>query len=169
VLRGAVKGNGNYLERLLGALRLGGDAAHMSAAFDVAQRLVSRRVLRHYAGFATSQLHAFDDKPTAKRALYVLRTAATGRCLLATGALVTDVGALADFVPVAIGELLAIKLRGEREPLAAEHAAGWRARLVDAIAQLERAYPTSVLPPEPSPDAIAAADAWLRDVRRASW
>src|SRR4051794_25148333 len=78
VLLGALKGNGNYLERLFGELALGGDRALLDEARAVVRPTLSRRVQRHYKGFATSQLHAFDDKPTAKRALYVLRTAATG-------------------------------------------------------------------------------------------
>src|SRR5262249_27256949 len=114
VLRGAIKGNGNYLERILGELALAGDFPLLDRARPLVKPLLSRRVGRHYGGFATSQLRAFDDKPTAKRALYVLRTAATGRKLLATGELVTDVAKLADFVPREIDELLAIKRTGER-------------------------------------------------------
>lgn len=169
VLLGALKGNGNYLERLFGALALGGDRALLDEARVVVRPTLSRRVTRHYRGFATSQLHAFDDKPTAKRALYVLRTAATGRHLLAHGDVVTDVAELRAFVPSEIDELLAIKLRGEREPLAAEHAAAWRAKLAAAIEAVDAAWPTSVLPSEPPAERIADVDAWLRDVRRRSW
>ena len=53
--------------------------ALLAEARAVVKPLLSRRVGRHYGGFATSQLRLFDEKPTAKRALYVLRTAATGR------------------------------------------------------------------------------------------
>ena len=67
--------------------------------------LLSRRVGRHYGGFAASQLRLFDAKPTAKRALYVLRTAATGRHLLGHGELLTDVARLG---VLDIAELLAI-------------------------------------------------------------
>ena len=90
VLRGCIKGNGNYLERLLGELVLGGDRALLEAARPIVRQLLSRRVARHYGGFAAGQLRAFDEKPSAKRALYVLRTTATGRHLLATGELITD-------------------------------------------------------------------------------
>jgi predicted nucleotidyltransferase len=126
-------------------------------------------VTRHYAGFATSQLRAFDDKPTAKRALYVLRTAATGRCLLARGVLETDVARLGEFVPAEITELLEIKRRGEQSPLEAVHAAGWRTKLAAAIAAVDAAAQTSVLPSEPPPAAVAAVDTWLREVRRQRW
>jgi predicted nucleotidyltransferase len=169
VLRGALKGNGNFLERLLGDLVLGGDEPLLAAARDVVRPVLSRRVARHYAGFAGGQLRAFDDRPTAKRALYVLRTAATGRCLLSRGALETDVARLGDFVPAELAELLEIKRRGEQSALDAAHAAAWRARLVEAIAAVDAAHATSALPPEPPAAAIAALDAWLRELRRARW
>jgi predicted nucleotidyltransferase len=166
VLRGCIKGNGNYLERILGELVLGGDAALLAEARAIVRPLVSRRIARHYGGFATSQLRAFDDKPTAKRALYVLRTAATGRHLMLHGELVTDIARL-DVGDVA--ELLAIKRTGERSVLEPVRAALWRGTLADAIAAIDGTWPASVLPPEPPADAIAAADAWLRELRRTRW
>jgi predicted nucleotidyltransferase len=169
VLRGAIKGNGNYLERILGDLVLGGDRALLAEARELVRPLLSRRVARHYGGFAMSQLRAFDDKPTAKRALYVLRTAATGRCLMTRGEMITDVARLIDFVPAEIGELLAIKQRGERQELDVEHAKVWRERLVAAIDAVDAAWPTSVLPTDSLPAAIDAVDAWLREVRRSHW
>lgn len=169
VLRGAIKGNGNYLERILGELALGGDMTLLAQARDVVRPLLSRRVAKHYGGFAVSQLRAFDDKPTAKRALYVLRTAATGRCLMARGELVTDVAKLGDFVPAEIGELLAIKRQAEKRELDAEHAKLWRTRLVAAIDAIDAAWPTSVLPTDAPQAAVEAVDAWLREVRRSHW
>jgi len=169
VLRGAIKGNGNYLERILGELVLGGDRVLLEEARTVVRPLLSRRLARHYGGFATSQLRAFDDKPTAKRALYVLRTAATGRHALAHGEIVTDVARLGAFVPAEIGELLAIKQRGERQELDAEQAKVWRTRLVAAIDAIDAAWPASVLPIDPPPAAIEAVDAWLRELRRSHW
>jgi predicted nucleotidyltransferase len=169
VLRGAIKGNGNFLERILGELVLGGDPKLLGEARAVVKPLLSRRLGRHYGGFATSQLRAFDDKPTAKRALYVLRTAATGRYALAHGEIVTDVARLGEFVPAEIGELLAIKQRGERQELEAEHARTWRVRLVAAIDAIDTAWPASVLPPDPPPRAVEAVDAWLREVRKSFW
>jgi uncharacterized protein len=168
VLRGCIKGNGNFLERILGELALFGDTL-LAGCREVVRPLLSRRVARHYAGFATSQLRLYDDKPTAKRALYVLRTAATGRHMLARGEVETDVARLADYIPREIDELIRIKQTAERAQLGAEEALGWRARLLAAIDAVDRAWPTSVLPPEPPADAIAAVDAWLRDVRRACW
>jgi predicted nucleotidyltransferase len=169
VLRGAIKGNGNYLERILGELALGGDPALLEEARAVVRPLLSRRVARHYHGFATSQLHAFDDKPTAKRALYVLRTAATGCHAMLHGEIVTDVARLGEFVPAEISELLAIKQQGEKQQLEPEHASAWRGRLVSAIDAIDKTWMPSVLPTDPPPEAIAALDAWLREVRKTRW
>ena len=168
-LRGAIKGNGNFLERILGELVLGGDRDLLAEAREVVRPILCRRAGRHYGGFATSQLRLFDDRPTAKRALYVLRTAATGRHLLAHGEIVTDVARLAAFVPPEIEELLAIKRRGEREQLSAGEALVWRDRLVAAIAAIDDAWPTSMLPTDAPLAAISALDHWLRDVRRRCW
>jgi predicted nucleotidyltransferase len=169
VLRGAIKGNGNFLERLFGDLVLGGDPALLAQARAVVKPVLSRRVARHYGGFATSQLRAFDDRPTAKRALYVLRTAATGCHLLAHGEIVTDVVRLTAFVPDEIAELIEIKRRAERQELAPEQVTAWRARLAAAIEAVDAAWSTSILPPDPPPEAIAAIDDWLRGVRKQRW
>ena len=169
VLRGIIKGNGNYLERILGDLALAGDMALLAEAREVVRPLLSRRVSRHYGGFATSQLKAFDEKPTAKRALYVLRTAATGRHLLAAGEVVTDVARLHHLLPDEIEELLVIKRSGEQSQLAAEQAATWRGRLAAAIEAVDAGWPTSVLPADAPEAAVAAADGWLREVRRRFW
>src|SRR6476659_2893470 len=96
VLRGILKGNGNYIERIFGALVLGGDPVRLDSAREVLAPVMCGRVAKHYGGFAMSQLRAFDEKPTAKRALYVLRTAATGLHRLLTGKVVTDVAELAE-------------------------------------------------------------------------
>lgn len=169
VLRGAIKGNGNYFERILGELALGGDSTLLAEAREVVRPLLSRRCARHYAGFATSQLKLFDEKPTAKRALYVLRTAGTGIHLLARGELVIDLERLRAHLPDEVDELLAIKRGGERTELESAHAAAWRDRLQEAIEAVDRAWRTAVIPPEPPVTAIAAADEWLRRVRKAHW
>lgn len=169
VLRGVLKGNGNFIERFLGDLILGGDRTLIDEARPIIKNLLSRRVGRHYGGFAMSQLRLFDEKPTAKRALYVLRTAATGRCLLATGELITDVNRLGDYVPREIDELIAIKRTGERQQLEPAQVSAWRPKLAAAIDAIDTAWPTSVLQPDPPPEAVTALDAWLRDVRKRHW
>lgn len=166
-LHGSIRGNGNFLERILGELALGGDMALLAEARAIVAPLLSRRVAHHYRGFARSQLRAFDESPTAKRALYVVRTAATGRHLLAHGEVVTDVARLGPFVPDGLDQLLAIKRTGERSPLVPEVAAEWRARLEAAIAAIDPE--TSILPAEPPDEPLAAADAWLRELRHHRW
>ena len=168
-LRGAIKGNGNFLERLFGDLVLGGDPGLLAEARAVVKPVLSRRVARHYGGFATSQLLAFDAKSTAKRALYVLRTAATGRALLASGEIITDVARLTAFVPPEIGELIEVKRKAERQELEGAAVIAWRARLAAAIEAINAAVPASILSADPPPAAVEAIDGWLRDVRKRFW
>lgn len=99
----------------------------------------------------------------------MLRTAASGLHLLADGEVVTDVARLGEYLPAELGELLAIKQRGERQELEAAHARQWRVRLTQAIDAIDTAWPKSVLPPEPPVAAVEAVDAWLRDVRKSHW
>ncbi len=82
VLSGILAGNGNFLERVLGDRRLATGSPLLSELAPIARRSLSRRVHRHYAGFAQNQLRAVEQEPTAKRLLYVLRTALTGVHLL---------------------------------------------------------------------------------------
>jgi hypothetical protein len=169
VLRGCIKGNGNYLERILGRLVVGGRAELLAEARAVVKPLLSRRVGRHYGGFARSQLELFDAKPTAKRALYVLRTTATGRHLHAAGELVTDLTQLPQYAPAGLDELIAVKQQAEQAQLMDGQRTRWREQLVAAIAAVDDAWPTSVLPIDPPEAAVAAADSWLRDVRHRHW
>jgi len=169
VLRGAIKGNGNFLERLFGAAALGGDPELLAEARAVVRPVFSRQIARHYAGFAVSQRNVFEQRPTAKRALYVLRTAATGRAVLARGEVITDVNQLAEFVPPEIHELIELKRIGERQPLSASQVHAWRERLLAAIHAVSVAAETSPLPVDPPPAAVEAVNAWLRDVRKRTW
>ena len=169
VVRGVISGNGNYLERLLGPTMFATDDELVGAARDIITGLLSQRVANHYAGFASSQLKLFDVKPTAKRALYVLRTAATGRALLGEARMVTDVRQLLHLCPAGIDELLAIKQLGETEALSPAMATAWRTRLAAAIAELEPAKQASILPATPTDGALRAANDWLLAVRRANF
>lgn len=165
-LRGILQGNGNFLERVLGGSFLRSSPLHGSLAEIVRRAALSRRLLGHYRGFARSQLRELEKAPTAKRALYVLRTALTGAHLLATGELVCDLTVLVDehgFGDAA--ELVRRKLDGERSALAADEVERWRARLEQAIAHLESAWSGSVLPEDPADE--AALDAWLVEARLA--
>jgi len=169
VLRGVLKGNGNYLERLLGDLVLAADEPRLTALRPLVRAALSQRVVRHYGGFAASQLKAALAAPTAKKVLYVLRTARTGMHLLRTGELVTDLTALTPLYGPDIGELRARKQTGERVALSEAEMAAWRLELERAVRDLDLAVSTSMLPAEPPAAAVTALEDWLRETRHALW
>ena len=165
VLAGIVKGNGNYLERVLGGHGLVG-SAWLDALQPLAQRALSRRAHRHYRGFAAGQRREFDATPTAKKLLYVLRTALTGAHLLRTGALVLDVNALLDEHGLgAARALVEAKRAGERAALPESERARWLTEVDRAVARLDEAHEASALPDDPPNE--DELDAWLIEVRRA--
>jgi predicted nucleotidyltransferase len=149
-LIGILGGNGNYIERVLGAIPLE-TAPELAELRPLAARALSRRAFRHYQGFATGQLREFEaaeDAP-AKKILYVLRTTLTGTHLLRTGEVETDVTKLLDAYGFAQGhELVATKRAGERVSLAASEKAHWLTEVGRAFEGLERAHASSVLPEE---------------------
>lgn len=166
VLVRILHGNGNYVERVLGALRLRSSAEHDELRPIVA-RALSRRLYRHYRGFARGQLQEADgtDRPTAKKILYVLRTALTGAHVLATGRIVTDVTELFDEHGFADAtELVAHKRAGERVLLDPPRFARWRARVEQAFTALDEALARSPLPEEPGN--AAEVEDWLIALRR---
>jgi predicted nucleotidyltransferase len=169
VLRGVLKGNGNYLERILGDLVLDADVPRLLALRPLVKATLSRRVVRHYGGFATSQLRAAEVAPTAKKVLYVLRTARTGMHLLRTGELVTDLNVLAASYGPDIADLKVRKLTGERAALSTDELGHWRGILDRAMADLNGAVVTSVLPDEPTAASIAALEDWLKQTRHDLW
>jgi uncharacterized protein len=165
VLAGILAGNGNFIERVLGAL-----IVHAAPELDELRPLVagalSRRVHRHYRGFAGNQRRALEaaEHPTAKRLLYVLRTALTGVHLLRTGELRVDLTTVA--ADHGFGDALALveaKRQGERTVLDDATAAAWRPRLDRLFGLLDDARDRSVLPEEPAN--AAALDAWLIETR----
>ncbi len=169
VLRGALRGNGNYLERLLGELVIAEDP-RLAELRPMLRRALSKLVFHHYVGFARSQLKAAlaMQPPPAKKVLYVLRTAMTGVHLLRTGELVTDLTRLLD--PYDLGaarELVDLKRAGERIPLADDAWARWRPQLDAVLGKLAEANAVSELPAEPSEGVVAGVEAWLVDLRRA--
>src|SRR5689334_8396101 len=58
VLLGVLQGNGNYIERILGAL-LPFQTPELLSLQPLVKRTLSRQLFRHYLGVATSQLKAF--------------------------------------------------------------------------------------------------------------
>lgn len=162
VLHGVLKGNGNFIERILGDLLL-----VRSPLLDQLQPLVranlSRRVHHHYLGFARNQRREAEATHRAKKVLYVLRTTLTGAHLLGTGALVTDVTRLAPLYGLDLTDILAAKSQAEKAPLDARVYRRAESMMDRAFTMLDAAHAASALPEEPR-DA-AALDAWLVDVR----
>jgi uncharacterized protein len=165
VLAGVLAGNGNYLERLLGDAVLEEHPA-LAALRPMVARALSRRVHRHYRGFATSQRDELVKKPSAKKALYVLRTTLTGAHLLTTGEMVTDVRLLLGrYGFEAAATLIEAKRRGERQPLDEAEGAHWATELDRAFDALDAAERSSPLPIDPTNG--DELDAWLVAIRRA--
>lgn len=158
VLQGVLKGNGNFVERILGDLLL-----VRSPLLDELQPLVrgalSRRVHHHYRGFAHNQHREAEKTHRAKKVLYVLRTNLTGAHLLHSGELVTDLNRLAREYGFEIGDLLEAKSRAEKQPLDDTTYADATTRMDRAFATLDDALPASVLPADP-PN-VVEIDAWL--------
>lgn len=165
VLAGVLNGNGNFLERLLGRTVFS-SLPEMEELRPLVQAVISRRVHRHYRGFAANQEKALDKDPTIKKLLYVLRTALTGTHLLRTSELETDLTLLAEAYDLTEAkELIEAKRRGERTSADPALLEAWRPRIAQALDRLDAARERSVLPEEPRN--IQALEAWLISLRRA--
>ncbi len=166
-IAGILGGNGNYLERVLGAIIMQTSPEH-EGLVSICQAAISRRMHRHYRGFAQSQYLAVsgDERPPAKRVLYVLRTALTGMHLLRSGQLVVDVTQLLDEYGFgAARELIAAKKDGELTRLDAGAKERWIGELDRALTGLDEADERSSLPLEPANR--QEANSWLVETRLA--
>jgi predicted nucleotidyltransferase len=166
VVLGCIKGNGNYLERVLGK-RVLFATPNLEPLRELVAKNLSQRVENHYVGFATSQLKAFDaaEQPTAKKILYVLRTSLTGKHLLETGELEVNLGHLLErYGYEDAREMIERKRAQEQLPLGEAEQDHWRARAETAIDLVRAARADSVLPPEPL--AVADLEEWLIELRR---
>lgn len=165
---GLLKGDGNMLERVFSHAWIGARDPLCDALGEQATATLSRRVHRHYTGFARSQYKRVVEggSPTAKQVLYVLRTALTGVHLLRTGACEPDLTRLQDTYDVPeVEALIEQKRRAEKEPLSnAETFVGVMNRV---LADLDAARDASPLPEAPPPAAAAALEGWLVDTRLA--
>ena len=169
VVAGLLGGNGSLLERVLGMWPVRSAPEHGELA-ALARSALSRRYFKHYQGFATGILREVqaDAAPTAKRVLYVLRTALTGAHLMMHGEVVTDLTALIDEHGFAsVRELVALKKTRERVPLQAAERDHWLAEAARALAKLEASPELSALPEEPANR--AEAEAWLLALRRSAF
>lgn len=165
-LAGILSGNGNFIERVLGRTQV-----VTSPLLDELRPIVvsslNRKLHAHYRGFSFSQLKLLEKEPTAKKLLYVLRTALTGLHALTTGQIEADLTALMDEYGFSdAAELVAKKRAGENVPLSTEMLEKWRPRVDALLLRLDEAEKTSVLPPQ-APNATEV-DEWLKAVRRRS-
>jgi predicted nucleotidyltransferase len=165
-LLGILGGNGNFAERVLGEHLLV-TSPDNEPLIAITRRALSKKLHRHYHGFATSQMKEVVEKDvvTAKKVLYVLRTTLTGAHVLLTGALVPNLAALADDYGFADAHrLIEAKTRGERTPLSMVELDHWRGALGRAFSTLDGARDRSVLPDE-APNR-PEMEAWLLEMRR---
>lgn len=167
-LVGILQGNGNFIERVLSRFVLRSSPEHDSLR-EIVKRSLSRRVHRHYRGFATGQLREWekDGFGSAKKLLYVLRTTLTGTHALLTGEIETDVTLLLDAHGFeAARELVEAKRRGEKSELAPDVAERWKGTVGRAFDLLDSALSGSPLPEDP-PNAKDVEE-WLVSTRRAT-
>jgi uncharacterized protein len=169
VLAGVLQGNGNYLERLLGAHVLR-RSAELESLRPRVRGVLSRRLYRHYRGFAYGQLREWEKTGfrSTKKLLYVLRTTVTGIHALLTGEVEADLTVLMDRYGFSdAGELVDWKRRGERSELSEALSERWRGRVGHAFEQLDAARDRSILPEAPLE--TEALESWLLELRRAHW
>lgn len=167
-VRGLLRGDGNMLERVCATDPLR-DSPWRSELAVLARQNLSRKYHHHYRGFAWSQRKAVVEAaaPTAKKVLYVLRTALTGVHLLRTGECEPDLGLLwerygFDIVPALVQE----KQQAERKALPPALALAVGPALDRAFVLLDAAREASPLPEEPAH--VDALEQWLIAVRRAN-
>lgn len=160
VISGILGGNGNFLERVLGRAFV-----RKTPLFDELvpriQRVVSKRLSRHYRGFATGQIGELEKERTVKKLLYVLRTLLAGTHLLRTGLLEPDLPTLLIEHNLREAEpLVAAKIAGDRtarDPALLEE---WRPRIASLLEAHDDALLSSHLPDAPPPAAVADLEAW---------
>jgi predicted nucleotidyltransferase len=169
VLSGILDGNGNYIEWVLGKTWLAG-SSELDQLRPLTRAVLSRKVFRHYAGFAKNQYGLAFEVPAVptKKVLYVLRTALTGAHLLRSGEVVTDLNQLLDEYDVADARVLIEQKRaGERVTLGPEPVSRWRKALERVFKQLDAAHDASCLPLES--ENIESLAEWFLAVRKAHW
>jgi predicted nucleotidyltransferase len=168
-IRGLLRGDGNMLERVCARAPLR-DSPWRAELAAHAQRCLSRRYHHHYRGFAWSQRKAVveAEAPSAKKVLYVLRTALTGVHILRTGECEPDLQVLyAAYGFELVPELIAEKQHAERRALPPALVGRMLPALDRAFALLDEARDASPLPEEPADEHAHALERWLVELRRA--
>ena len=163
-LSGILAGNGNFLERVLGRMTTLASPL-LDELRPLVHRTLSRRVHRHYRGFAMNQLRFLEKEPTAKKLLYVLRTTMTGIHLLESGELEADLTRLMDRYD--LGDAVTLvdrKKAGERIGLDPALLEVWRLRVDRLFIRLDVAREESPLPEDPPGERELRE--WLLAVRR---
>lgn len=167
VISGILGGNGNFLERVLGRAFLR-RAPLMGELVPLVENALSKRLSRHYRGFATGQVAELEKEPTVKKLLYVLRTLLAGTHLLRSGTLEPDLPTLLSLYDLRDAEpLVAAKRAGERTLRDPKLLDEWRPRITSLFEAHDAALAASMLPDAPPPSSVAAIEAWLLSVRRA--
>lgn len=167
VLLGVLKGNGNYIERFLSGFSFG-EIDWAASLRPLVQGALSKRIFRHYNGFATQQRLEWEQGgcSSAKKLLYVLRTTLTGAHALSEGEIVTDLTRVLDAYGFSEArELVEQKRRGERSELPQELSKVWQRRMPEVFELLTSAHAESKLPEEPANS--AAIERWLVERRLA--
>lgn len=163
-LAGILAGHGNFIERVLGRLVLCSSPL-LAALRPIVAGSLSRRIYRHYHGFAQNQLQLLLKAPTVKKLLYVLRTAVTGIHALSTGEVEPDLTRIMDRYDLAdAATLVAQKRAGEHTVLDPMLLDAWRPRIDTLFARLVEAQRESPLPEAPANQ--SEVEAWLLAVRR---
>ena len=161
-----VKRSGNPLEALFSPLPVQGDPRRRELAALVQPCLTSEHAA-HYRGFARREHARFVARPTLKRALYVYRVALTGVHLLRTGAVLPHLPTLADLYGLPhLYSWIAAKAAGEEKGTATESV---RTRTEEdyphLVELLAEALEHTVLPVEPSAEAVRAVEEYLVSMR----
>lgn len=162
-LAGILSGNGNFIERVLGSTQVV-RSPWLEELVPLVRASLSRKMHAHYRGFSFSQQKLLAKEPTAKKLLYVFRTALTGVHALETGVVETDLGRLAAVYPIdGLADLVRRKTTGENATLSEDEIAAYRARIDAVLEKLDAAVATSVLPE--APPNVAAIEGWLVALR----
>jgi uncharacterized protein len=158
--------NGYVLEQLLSPLVVATGPLH-AALIELAPSFVTSGHAHHYLGFATGQEKLFNQTGRLKPALYWLRVLLTGRHLMRTGLLETDLSVLGTslgYVP----ELIAMKRSAEKAAFPAALETRLRADAARLRTELEEARDASPLPAEPADSAVAALHELVVEARLAT-
>jgi predicted nucleotidyltransferase len=146
--------NGYVLEQLLSPLVVLTTGVH-TALIELAPGLITRHHAHHYLGFAATQERLFSTTGKLKPALYTLRVLLTGRHLMRTGRLETDLNLLGTGLPY-VPELIALKREAEHGPFPPAVREAVLNDVPRLRAELQDARDRSHLPEHPDPEAVEA-------------